>query len=172
MRDATLHPVRRTGRTKPEKLKSASAQEARGAFAAVHSAPMGIFKLAAVCLLILPLGACSLSRTAKLESEQALVTSSISKPVAAEGVDSTDVEVIKNMVTSADGETMPELAWSNPDTGSRGTIKAIDQFVGSHGQTCKKFQTTVDSFTGISLYNGETCETKKDSWVVSWFLRE
>jgi surface antigen len=122
--------------------------------------------------LIVPLAACSLSRTAALDDERGLVTSSIAKPVAAEGIDSTDVEVIKNAVATADTGIEPELAWSNPDTGSRGTIKAIDKFVGSHGQKCKKFQTTVDSFTGISLYNGETCEARKDSWVLSWFRRE
>ena len=136
------------------------------------SAPRSIFKMALALTLAMPLGACSLSRTAALEDERALVTSSITKPVAAEGIDSTDVEVIKNTVATADFAMAPELAWSNPDTGSRGTIKAIDKFVGSHGQKCKKFQTTVDSFTGISLYNGETCEARKDSWVLSWFTRE
>lgn len=136
------------------------------------SAPRGFFKMALALALAMPLGACSLSRTAALEDERTLVTSSITKPVAAEGIDSTDVEVIKNTVATADFAMAPELAWSNPDTGSRGTIKAIDKFVGSHGQKCKKFQTTVDSFTGISLYNGETCEARQDSWVLSWFTRE
>ncbi len=156
----------------PANWNSGCSGERRGAVAPVHSASLHIFKLAAVCALVLPLGACSLSRTAALEDERALVTSSITKPVAAEGIDSTDVEVITNAVAAADNGMEPELAWSNPDTGSRGTIKAIDKFVGSHGQKCKKFQTTVDSFTGISLYNGETCEARKDSWVLSWFRRE
>lgn len=172
MRAAFLHPFRRISRIVPAHWKSVSTGEEGGAVAAVHSATAGIFKLAAVCALVLPLGACSLSRTAALEDERALVTSSIAKPVVVEGIDSTDAEVIKNAVASADTAIEPELAWSNPDTGSRGTIKAIDKFVGSHGQKCKKFQTTVDSFTGISLYNGETCEARKDSWVLSWFRRE
>ena len=64
------------------------------------------------------------------------------------------------------------LAWSNPETGNSGTITAIDKFIGNHGQSCKKFRTTVDSFMGISLYNGETCELKPGFWVLSWFIRE
>ncbi len=132
-----------------------------------------LLKLAAIGLVSTQISACSLSRTAALESEPALITSSITKPVAAEGIDSTDAEVIKSLVAQA--EQAPagnnELAWSNPDTGNRGTIMAIDKFVGSHGQKCKKFQTTVDNFMGISLYNGETCELRAGFWVLSWFLR-
>lgn len=105
--------------------------------------------------------------------EPQVITSSVTKPMKAEGIDSTDAEMIKSLVANAGTE--PEsnvLAWSNPDTGNRGTIMAIDKFVGGHGQNCKKFRTTVDSFTGISVYNGETCEMKQGSWVLSWFTRD
>jgi surface antigen len=64
------------------------------------------------------------------------------------------------------------LAWSNPDTGNHGTIMAINKFVGNEGQSCKKFQTTVDSFTGISIYNGEACELRHGTWVLSRFMRD
>ncbi|MEC9343126.1 MAG: RT0821/Lpp0805 family surface protein [Pseudomonadota bacterium] len=127
--------------------------------------------LAAIAAAGLSLGGCSLnSSVASLESEPAFITSSITKPVKAEGIDSTDAELIKNVV--AEAEDSNALAWSNPDTGSRGTIMAIDKFTGGHGQKCKKFQTTVDTFMGVSLYNGETCELRKGFWVLSWFLRD
>ena len=111
---------------------------------------------------------------AALESDPAIITSSVTKPIEAEGVDPRDAETIKMAVAQAQSEGTDShlLAWSNPETGSSGTITAIDQFVGSHGQSCKKFRTTVDSFMGISLYNGETCELKKGLWVLSWFLRD
>ena len=111
---------------------------------------------------------------AALESDPAIITSSVTKPIEAEGVDPRDAETIKMAVAEAQSEGTASrlLAWSNPETGSSGTITAIDQFVGSHGQSCKKFRTTVDSFMGISLYNGETCELKKGLWVLSWFLRD
>lgn len=139
------------------------------------SAAPAIIKLATACLLAVGVSACSLNANmASLESEPAIITSSITKPVEAEGIDSTDAELIKNVVAEAEtaGPSESALAWSNPDTGNRGTIMAINKFVGSHGQKCKKFQTTVDSFMGISLYNGETCELRKGFWVLSWFLRE
>ena len=111
---------------------------------------------------------------AALESDPAIITSSVTKPIEAEGVDPRDAETIKMAVAEAQSEGTDShlLAWSNPETGSSGTITAIDQFVGSHGQSCKKFRTTVDSFMGISLYNGETCKQKKGLWVLSWFLRD
>ncbi|MFZ1813338.1 MAG: RT0821/Lpp0805 family surface protein [Rhizobiaceae bacterium] len=135
----------------------------------------GLPRAALLCALAAGLTACSLGKTMSgFDGEPALVTSSIAKPVKAEGIDSTDAELIKDVVAGAESSTpdTSALAWSNPDTGNRGTITAIDKFVGSHGQKCKKFQTTVDSFMGISLYNGETCELRAGFWVLSWFLRD
>ena len=105
-----------------------------------------------------------------MDSSETLVTASVAKPAEAEGVASTDAELIKTVVADASQES--SLAWQNPDTGNKGTITAINDFIGENGQQCKKFQTTVDTFMGISLYNGETCELKKGFWVLSWFLRQ
>lgn len=135
---------------------------------------MRILKPAACALVALALGGCSISRDAHLESEPSIVTSSVTKPIKAEGIDSSDADLIKSVVAEAPTgrEPVNALAWTNPDTGNRGTIMAIDRFIGNHGQNCKKFKTTVDSFVGISLYNGETCEMQDDFWVLSWFTRE
>lgn len=117
---------------------------------------------------------CSVSKTLGNSDDSQVITSSIADPVKNEGIDETDTEMIKTVVAGAEDKDVSShaLAWSNPDTGNRGTIMAIDKFVGSHGQKCKKFQTTVDSFMGISIYNGETCELKKGAWVLSWFTRD
>ena len=118
---------------------------------------------------------CSLSSGLNTTSEPEIITSSVTTPLEPEGVDATDAEIIKSAVTGSPETPQISdshlLAWSNPETGNSGTITAIDDFVGKHGQSCKKFTTTVDSFMGISLYNGETCELKKGFWVLSWFLR-
>ena len=152
-----------------------------GPIIATESLPMNIsarsrfLKLAMALALASSATGCTLNKTmSSLESEPEIVTSSVTKPVKAEGIDSTDAEMIKNVVAEAEASepTPSTLAWSNPDTGNSGTIMAIDKFVGSHGQKCKKFQTTVDSFMGISLYKGETCELKSGFWVQSWFLRD
>lgn len=109
-----------------------------------------------------------------VKSEPEIITGSITKPIKAEGIDPTDAETIKLAVVDAapSQETPAVLAWRNPETGHSGTITAIDRYIGSHGQSCKKFRTTVDSFMGIALYNGETCELKKGFWVLSWFIRD
>lgn len=125
----------------------------------------------AVSAFCITISACSVSNTVSTtDTSDSLVTASVTKPVESEGIASTDAELIKTVV--ADSETNRSLAWKNPDTGNKGTITAINDFIGENGQQCKKFQTTVDTFMGISLYNGETCELKKGFWVLSWFLRE
>ena len=122
-------------------------------------------------VLSIALVGCSVSSSDTVsEARDEIVTSSVTQPVVAEGIGSDDAEIIKRVVAQSDSDNL--MAWQNPESGNKGTITAIDDFVGSHGQQCKKFQTTVDSFMGISLYNGETCELKKGFWVLSWFLRQ
>lgn len=129
-----------------------------------------IVKTIALTAVLATLSACSVSSTVgSIDTQEELVTTSIAKPVEQEGIGSDDAEIIKTVVADADSAEL--LAWQNPDTGNKGTITAIDNFIGSHGQQCKKFQTTVDTFMGISLYNGETCELRKGFWVLSWFLK-
>jgi surface antigen len=131
-------------------------------------------KLAGHTLICLSLGACTLSKTMSFNDEPDIFTASIAAPAKAEGIDTTDTDIIKTVVVGAEEAKPPSnlLAWSNPDTGNHGTIMAIDKFVGNKGQNCKKFQTTVDSFMGISIYNGETCELRKGMWVLSQFIRD
>lgn len=117
------------------------------------------------------LTACSISSGDGLSaSKDEIVTSSVTKPAEIEGIGTRDAEIIKATVVQSDSGAL--LAWQNPESGNKGTITAIDKFVGSNGQQCKKFQTTVDTFMGVSLYNGETCELKKGFWVLSWFIRQ
>lgn len=139
------------------------------------SASMAFGKLAAAIILAAALSGCAVGKSVdRLAAENELVTNSVTEAVEPEGIDPTDAEAIKLKVADAEigGTDSNLLAWSNPETGSSGTITAIDQFIGTHGQSCKKFRTTVDSFMGIALYKGETCELKKGFWVLSWFIRD
>ncbi len=110
---------------------------------------------------------------AGLESNATLVDTSVTKPTKTDGVASTDAEVIKTAVAKAnvDNKASTALAWRNPDTGSSGTIMAIDKFFGKHGQKCRGFKTTVSTFMGIAFYNGEACQISPSEWVLSWFRR-
>lgn len=90
-----------------------------------------------------------------------------------EGVDPADAETIRRTVAGAEfasGESHL-LAWSNPDTGSSGTITAIENTISGDGRPCRKFSTTLDSFMGISLYDGETCELREGLWILSRLAR-
>lgn len=135
-----------------------------------HRSSVLLTKSLLVAALTLSVSACTMT-SKSLVSEDTLITGSVAKPIKPEGIEGTDAEVIKTMVADSTTVKTRELAWNNPDTGNSGTILAIDKFVGSSGQKCKKFQTTVDSFMGISLYDGETCEVKRGLWVLSWFMR-
>jgi len=117
------------------------------------------------------ISACSVSSGLdSLSSEDTVITSSVTQNTQLQGIDTADAEIIKSTVAQSEASNV--LAWTNPETGNKGTITAINKFVGSHGQKCKKFQTTVDTFMGISIYNGETCELKPGFWVLSWFLKD
>lgn len=146
------------------------------AFQHIDHAPVRVNRImrgAAIAAICLILPACTLSSGLGSVKEDQVVTNSVAKQVQPEGIETADAEVIKSVVAEAGNSQSDNLlAWQNPDTGSKGTIMAINRFVGSHGQQCKKFQTTVDTFMGISLYNGETCELKKGFWVLSWFIRK
>ena len=125
-------------------------------------------------LLIVTLGAsgCAVSGNSlpELVDNNALVTSSVASNTKTEGIAETDAEIIKETVAAAKvSHTTTPLAWANPQTGSSGTIVAIDKFMGKHGQRCRGFKTSVDSFMGIAFYNGEACQISAGKWVLSWF---
>lgn len=158
------------------KVWGTSLQNRKSALSKLHieQSSGGVNRLARAVVFsaaLVALSGCSLSSSlGEAASEDQIITGSVTKPVKPEGIETADAEIIKSVV--AGSETSNVLAWQNPETGNKGTIMAIDKFTGSHGQKCKKFRTTVDTFMGISLYNGETCELKKGFWVLSWFLKE
>ncbi len=150
--------------------KSGGTERSRGHISGARE----LIQALSIGVVSISLSACSMSSTlGSAAPDNELVSNSITKPIQQEGIDSTDAELIKTVVADTEQVSQPAtLAWQNPDTGNKGTITAINKFTGSHGQKCKKFQTTVDTFMGISLYNGETCELRKGFWVLSWFIRD
>ena len=106
----------------------------------------------------------------EVASPDVLVTESVAQANRPGGVSETDARVITDTVAKAPaGAPVRPLAWSNPSTGSSGTIMAIDAFLGKHGQSCKGFKTSVSSFMGIALYDGEACQISPGEWVLSFF---
>ena len=115
---------------------------------------------------------CSIASNAlpELSSPDEIVTSSVVTKARPDGLAEADAEILKQTVAAAqvDG-SVTQLAWDNPQTGTSGTIMAIDKFMGKHGQACRGFKTSVSSFAGVGLYNGEACQVSSDRWVLSWF---
>ncbi|MEL6734576.1 MAG: RT0821/Lpp0805 family surface protein [Pseudomonadota bacterium] len=106
----------------------------------------------------------------QIADDKSIVTESVTKGATPAGIAKGDAEVIKSAVAEAPiEERIKPLAWSNPQTGSTGTIVAIDKFMGKHGQQCRGFKTSVDTFMGIAFYNGEACQISPGEWVLSWF---
>ncbi|MEL6967374.1 MAG: RT0821/Lpp0805 family surface protein [Pseudomonadota bacterium] len=106
----------------------------------------------------------------QIANDKSIVTDSVAKTTGPKGIAKGDADVIKSAVAQAPiEERIKPLAWSNPETGSTGTIVAIDKFMGKHGQQCRGFKTSVDTFMGIAFYNGEACQISPGEWVLSWF---
>ena len=81
-----------------------------------------------------------------------------------------DKEAIKKAVLSADkSDQSLALAWANQKTGNSGTITAIEEAISNEGKRCYRFLTTLETYTGISLYDAETCEMTAGEWVMSFF---
>ena len=109
---------------------------------------------------------------ASLKATDDLVTGSVIAANREHGVDPGDAEIIKSHVTASpvSSFTAP-LKWKNGETGASGAILAIETYRGRHGQPCRSFRTSIASFGGVSLFEGETCETPRRSWILSWLRR-
>ena len=109
---------------------------------------------------------------ASLQATDELVTGSVAKANAGHGVDPADAEIIKSHVTTSPvaSFTAP-LKWRNEETGASGAILSIETYRGRHGQPCRSFRTSIASFLGVSLFEGETCEIAERSWILSWLRR-
>ena len=118
------------------------------------------------------LSACAITNgdlTQQLVGTDEVVTSSVSTATSIDGVDATDAMTIKGAVINlSQSGAAPPASWSNAETGSSGTIVALNAFKGQHGQDCRSFRSTVDTYKGISFFNGETCEIGDGQWVLSW----
>ncbi|MEM7303718.1 MAG: RT0821/Lpp0805 family surface protein [Pseudomonadota bacterium] len=128
--------------------------------------------IAAVVGLSLALGGCAFggNKLASVASTDQIVSQSVTTKATQNGVSQDDAEIIKKTVVAAKKKDRDlALAWTNPDTGSSGTIVAIDNFLGKHGQKCRGFKTTVATFMGIAFFDGEACQISPGEWVLSWF---
>lgn len=129
--------------------------------------------LVSVIILSTSISGCTVSSqldTASLEDKT--VTNSISQQAKQDGLNESDAETIKSTVIAAnlDGSASHTMAWANPETGNSGQITSIKSTQNSQGNNCRKFETTVKSFSGVTIYTGETCRAAAGSWSLSWLM--
>ncbi len=113
----------------------------------------------AVLLVVLASGCSSLG-----ERGSGRMAARATKPVSpVERVDPSDWETIRRAVASASDASAHTLPWTNPDTGSKGTI-ALLPAITKAGNLCRAFATTISDPSGVHRYGGEACLRTDGRW--------
>ena len=106
----------------------------------------------------------------KAVPDQATVTGSVARAQAVDTKGSSDQTTVRNIVSALNFTQWGSkpVPWSNPETGSQGTITAIAEKKNETG-LCREFQTSRESFDGVMLYKGETCMQNGGQWTLKSF---
>lgn len=119
--------------------------------------------LPAACAQVgLPFGGAIASK----KMTDAIRTSSLVKSAQASsaGVDGSDWEAVRRTLAAefVAGRS-GTVDWTNPDTGSSGTITTISTVSHNGADACRYFATTIHDIHGVRRYRGEICQDK-DRW--------
>ncbi|WP_198174298.1 RT0821/Lpp0805 family surface protein [Mesorhizobium xinjiangense] len=98
-----------------------------------------------------------------------ITTGSIAAPAADDEGEISDSAVVREALSSVpDGRPFGEaIAWTNSATGSVGDIRVVTEHRNG-GVLCRSFTTSRETFSGVSLYYGESCRTPSGAW---WMKR-
>jgi surface antigen len=122
----------------------------------------------AVCLL----SGCAMKgfSVEKAVPDQTTVTGSVAPAQSVDNKGSSDQTTVRNIVSALNFTQWGSkpVPWSNPETGSQGTITAIAEKKDETG-LCREFQTSRESFDGVMLYKGETCMQNGGQWTLKSF---
>ena len=82
-----------------------------------------------------------------------------------DSVDASDWETIRRTVAgSASDLGVSRSEWSNPDTGSTGTIADLNPAAQRGDRLCRSFATTINDARGIRRYRGDACQRTDGRW--------
>ena len=102
-------------------------------------------------------------------------TSALQVPTTAQAAATTgdesasDARTVRNAVSVADlADTDGRYEWSNPQTGSSGVISGLTE-EREGMRICRRFQTSRQSYAGVSLYSGEACTNGEGEWALVKF---
>ena len=82
----------------------------------------------------------------------------------AKGVDPSDWSAVR--ATLAKAAAGGDVAWSNPATGSSGTVSARPTLA-KVGGVCRSFATTINDVRGVRSYRGEACRSGEGGWKIA-----
>lgn len=130
------------------------------------------FKGIAVGVALCLLSGCAMKdfSVEKAVPDQATVTGSVAPAQPVDGKGSSDQLTVRNIVSALNFTQWGNkpVPWSNPETGSQGTITAIAEKKDDAG-LCREFQTSRESFDGVMIYKGETCMQNGGQWTLKSF---
>ncbi len=131
------------------------------------------FRGAAIAALALSLGGCAglglpfgseMTATTASAGNGGLRPTLVSASVT-DNVDASDWETIRRTVASSDpAMAASRIEWSNPDTGSTGTIADLGAATRAGDRLCRAFSTTVNDERGIRRYRGNACQRTDGRW--------
>ncbi len=121
-----------------------------------------------VALCLLP--GCAMNTLEKAVPDQTSVTGSVATAQPVDNKGSSDQTTVRNIVSALNFTQWGSkpVPWSNPETGSQGTITAIAEKKDETG-LCREFQTSRESFDGVMIYKGETCLQNGGQWTLKSF---
>lgn len=127
-------------------------------------------RICLIALAALPLVACGAGGGL---SKNNLDTVSVTGAVETVQVDPTqnaDANTVRNAVSAVnlDAPGGLPLPWANRDTGSSGVISTVSEH-SKNGAVCRKFETSRESFEGVSLYTGNACLGADGQWFMQEF---
>lgn len=131
-----------------------------------------ILPAAATALIALSLGGCAglgLPIAREMTALDTTTTGSIRPTLVSatvvDGVAASDWEAIRRTVAATRANTaVDRLGWTNPDTGSAGSIVGLSAAALKGGMPCRTFATTVNDQRGVRRYRGEACEHGNGRW--------
>jgi surface antigen len=136
----------------------------------VHFRQSSLFSGAVLCAFAaLSLAGCaSMGMPAGPGGTDPVLTGSIKAAPAgrktARGADPSDWTAVR--ATLAKAGAGGEIAWSNPATGSSGTV-SLGPTLAKVGAACRSFATTINDARGVRSYRGEACRSGDGAWKIA-----
>lgn len=135
------------------------------------------YRAAAVAALALSLGGCAglglpfggemtTASIAPTRSSGGLKPTLVSATASiTDSVDASDWETVRRTVARVSADSaVSRVEWTNPDTGSTGTIAELNVASQRGDRLCRAFSTTINDTRGIRRYRGDACQRTDGRW--------